>query len=240
MNRKETKTTVINQIIKSDIGKYSVSAKKFSINGEVKTTPIIVNKREEKTVTVVKLLRNGKILLVDKWNPSIEAWHSALPSSEDIEKSIESFDSVLIKHILCEDNNAELKGIDTFVLSTKLDGKFYSSINDIVILSGVVDFDEEKEDGLYLGDFVYACLEGDVTDPATVVAGLKLYSLLCNLPKQTLNRMNGAFAEGVLSPSFENPYPKNYTDQHNDWLKGKDFVLKYQAGVSALLETLGS
>lgn len=229
----------ISEVIKSDIGKYSVYAKRFRVNGVEKTTPIIKNKAEEKTVTIVKFLRNGKILLVDKWNPSTESWHQTLPSSEDISKKIESFDSDLIRHVLGEDQEANYKGVDKMVLSTQLDGKFYSSTNDIVILSGVIDFNEDDAEGLYLGDFIYGCLEGDVTDPATVVAGLKLYSLFQNLPKTTLNRMNGAMAEGVLASSFENPYPQKYTDQYNDWFKGKDFVLRYQAGVSSLLDSLG-
>lgn len=239
MSNSEKNTTVISEIIKADIGKYSVHAKKFRVNGVEKHSPIIKDKRENKTVIILKFLKNGKVLLVDKWNPSIEAWHQALPSSDDIAKNIESFNLDIIGHILNDDSKEHYKGIDTRILKTKLDGKFYSSTNDIVILSGITDFDENELEGLHIGDFIYGCIEGEITDPATVIAGLKLHSMLPNIPKEMLNRMNGAFVEGVLSTSFENPYQQKHRDQYNDWYRGKDFVLKFQGAVSALLDKAG-
>lgn len=236
MTKTQKEASVINEVIQSKIGKYSVYSKKYRVNGEDKTTPIISSQKEEKTLTIVKFLKNGQVMMTDKWNPAIEAWHKALPSIDDIEKNKHIFDSNLIQKILGASFSDDDDSVNKTVLSTTLNGKFYSSTNDILIISGLLDFNEDDCDGLFIGDFVYGCLEGEITDPSTIVTGLKLMALFHNLPKEKLNRMTGAYAEGFISESFENPYPQKYTDQYNDWFRGKDFAIKFKDCQSSFLE----
>lgn len=232
----KTEPSIISEVIQSKIGKYSIFAKRYQVDGVAKITPAIRIDRDETTITLVKLLSNGKIVLVDKWNPSIEAWHKCLPSIEDVIKKDDYLGSDVVSKILEETESRDTKNIEKRIISTRLDGKFYTTVNDLLIVSGPLEFNEENYDGLYLGDFLYGCFEGEITDPSSVIAGLKLLSLFMNLPKEKLNRMNGPYAEGFISPSFENPYPKSQAQKNNDWNKGKDFALKIQSARAEFLE----
>lgn len=237
---KAVEPIIISEIIQSKIGKYSIYARKFQVDGVTTVIPSIKIDQAEKTTTLVKFCSNGKIVLVDKWNPTIEAWHKCLPSVEDLAKNDQFLETNIVAKILNTSKDVNAQNIERRIISTKLDGKFYSSINDLLIVSGPLNINEENYDGLYLGDFLYGCFEGDITDPSSVVTGLKLLSLFMNLPKEVLNRMNGAYSEGFISLSFENPYPQNQTQKYNDWYKGKDFALKIQAARSEFLQTTGT